>query len=69
VAAFLDGQESLVARLARQLLDRCRELTTIIHELEAEITVADDGWSGVLSSPCTPAVWSANWAEYCRRRR
>jgi hypothetical protein len=39
VAAFLDGQESLVARLARQLLDRCRELTTVINELEAEITV------------------------------
>ncbi|WP_413810696.1 IS110 family transposase [Streptomyces sp. OE57] len=38
VAAFLDGRNGVVARLARQLLARCRELTTIVRELEAEIT-------------------------------
>lgn len=38
VAAFLDGRNGIVARLARQLLGRCQELTTTIKALEAEIT-------------------------------
>jgi transposase len=38
VSAFLDGRNGIVARLARQLLARCQELTTIIRELESEIT-------------------------------
>lgn len=38
VAAFLNGQSGLVARLARQLLVRCRELTATVRELDAEIT-------------------------------
>ncbi|MEU9413471.1 IS110 family transposase [Streptomyces sp. NPDC048281] len=38
VTAFLDGREGIVARLARQLLARCRELTMTVRELEAEIT-------------------------------
>ncbi|WP_418896284.1 transposase [Streptomyces cupreus] len=38
MAAFLDGRNGLVARLARQLLARCRELTATVRDLEAEIT-------------------------------
>ncbi|MGW5652898.1 transposase [Streptomyces humi] len=38
VAAFLDGRNGLVARLARQLLARCREITATVRDLEAEIT-------------------------------
>ncbi|WP_265566960.1 transposase [Streptomyces hygroscopicus] len=39
VCDVLDGRIGIVARLARQLLAGCQELTTIVRELEAEITV------------------------------
>lgn len=38
IAAWLDAQEGLVARLARELVRRCRELTLEIRSLEREIT-------------------------------
>jgi len=38
LAARLDGGNGLVARLARELTDRCRQLTIEIKELEKEIT-------------------------------
>ena len=37
LAARLAGMEGTVARLARQLLARCRELTAEINALEAEL--------------------------------
>ena len=37
LAARLAGMEGTVARLARRLLARCRELTTEINALEAEL--------------------------------
>jgi len=38
LALRLDGGDGLVARLARELTDRCRQLTIEIKELEKEIT-------------------------------
>jgi transposase len=38
LAATLEGREGLVARLARELIERCRQLTVEIRSLEQEIT-------------------------------
>jgi transposase len=39
LAGQLDGASGVVARLARQLLARCRDLTAEINQLEAELAV------------------------------
>ncbi|WP_159064418.1 hypothetical protein [Streptomyces olivochromogenes] len=51
MAAFLDGRNGLAARLAGQLLARCRELTTIVRDLEAEVTTLINRLVPALLSP------------------